>query len=350
MLMKKSTSIGRVCRIFSTSLVVAMCAAASHSQADDNISVYGRFDISLHYSNNVDPEGRSRLSLEQGATSTSRWGVRGSEDLGGGYGTMFMLEGGFNPDDGSATQGGALFGRSAIIGLTGHFGSVTMGLQNTPIVDTLDEPFGWANLYEGGFLYANYVTKRWSDSLKYAGRFGSLSTTVIVALGEQADNARGNRKIGGSVGYVQGRLTLNSAYQQMRNTAGIAQHKAFSLSGTYTIEGMRFYLGCLDHSSDMTAQKNTVWNLGMSYAATPAIELIGAYYLDHQRQIDGDKKSIVTMFNYKFSKLTNAYLQADYSKINTGYTSNVFDVNGFAYPSGVRSRATLSAGMRIRWN
>jgi predicted porin len=52
-----------------------------------------------------------------GGMNTSRWGLRGSEDLGGGLKAVFNLEGGILMDTGA--QDGALFKRQANVGLEG---------------------------------------------------------------------------------------------------------------------------------------------------------------------------------------------------------------------------------------
>ena len=68
----------------------------------------------------------STTGLVSGGISGSRWGLRGSESLGGGLNAFFNLENGFNVDNGSLGQGGLLFGRRAYVGLSGGFGSIQM--------------------------------------------------------------------------------------------------------------------------------------------------------------------------------------------------------------------------------
>ncbi|UUZ48658.1 porin [Massilia sp. B-10] len=63
----------------------------------------------------------------------SRWGIKGSEELGGGLSAFFVIEGGIHADNGTSTQNNTLFGRTSIVGLRGGFGAVSLGLQDTPL-------------------------------------------------------------------------------------------------------------------------------------------------------------------------------------------------------------------------
>ena len=71
----------------------------------------------------------SVVKLYQGNLQGSRWGLKGTEDLGGGLKAIFQLENGFDVNNGKLGQGGLLFGRQAYVGLTsrlvryGHAGS-----------------------------------------------------------------------------------------------------------------------------------------------------------------------------------------------------------------------------------
>lgn len=57
----------------------------------------------------------------------SRFGIKGSEDLGNGYKAGFVLESNIKTDDGSLGQGGRLWGREARVYLSGDFGEVSFG-------------------------------------------------------------------------------------------------------------------------------------------------------------------------------------------------------------------------------
>jgi hypothetical protein len=82
--------------------------------------------------------------VQSGVGPTSRWGLRGSEDLGGGLRATFNLEGGINVDTGAQANATTLFDRASVVGLAGNWGSITAGRQNTLIADSagVTDPIG----------------------------------------------------------------------------------------------------------------------------------------------------------------------------------------------------------------
>ncbi|MCH5824209.1 porin, partial [Salmonella enterica] len=75
--------------------------------------------------------GASRIGMINGVQSGSRWGLRGSEDLGDGLRAMFTVESGFDSGNGTSQQG-RLFNRQATIGLANDsWGSLEFGRQTT---------------------------------------------------------------------------------------------------------------------------------------------------------------------------------------------------------------------------
>ena len=103
-------------------LALSVAAAAMGAQAAD-VQVYGVIDTSLSFvSSDADIAGHDRVnsfSMENAKEFGSRFGLKGSEDLGNGYKVGFVLESGFKSDDGQFDQTGKLFGREAHVDLTG---------------------------------------------------------------------------------------------------------------------------------------------------------------------------------------------------------------------------------------
>src|SRR5690606_35266522 len=72
----------------------------------------------------------SRFGMINGVQNGSRWGLRGTEDLGDGLQAVFQLESGFNSGNGNSAQGGRLFGRQATVGLQSEsWGRLDLGRQ-----------------------------------------------------------------------------------------------------------------------------------------------------------------------------------------------------------------------------
>lgn len=113
-------------------LAVASAAMAGSAYAA-NVEVYGLIDTSLAYVY-ADPDasghdGEGKFTMENAREFGSRFGLRGSEDLGNGMKVGFVLESGITSDSGELDQNGRLFGREAHINLTGDFGYLAFGLQ-----------------------------------------------------------------------------------------------------------------------------------------------------------------------------------------------------------------------------
>ncbi|GAB7522798.1 hypothetical protein PBS_17820 [Paraburkholderia sp. 2C] len=110
--------------------------AAQIAHAQSSVTLYGLLDAGLQYTNNVG-SGGSLFRQTSGNINGSRFGMRGNEDLGGGLGAIFVLEGGFNINNGKSAQDGRLFGRQAFVGLSSkEYGTVSLGRQYDALTDT----------------------------------------------------------------------------------------------------------------------------------------------------------------------------------------------------------------------
>ena len=117
--------------LLALSLAGAFFAAGAASAAD--VQVYGLIDLGLSYvHSDADLPGHDstdKFTMENGSEFGSRFGLKGTEDLGNGYKVGFVLENGFNADDGSLDQGGDLFGREAHVDLYTPYGTLTFGVM-----------------------------------------------------------------------------------------------------------------------------------------------------------------------------------------------------------------------------
>src|SRR5260370_5619318 len=112
-------------------LLAALGSVASAAQAQFSVTLYGFIDAGISYVNSrrIATGGSGKLvKVDDGVAKANRWGLRGTEDLGGGLKAIFVLENGFRVANGSLGQGGALFGRQAYVGVTkDDIGSFTLG-------------------------------------------------------------------------------------------------------------------------------------------------------------------------------------------------------------------------------
>ena len=132
------------------------------------MTLYGIADVSIRYVNTSDGQtgaDGSRLSMSNGAISNSRWGLRGSEDLGDGNRAFFRLEQGFDVQNGKSSSSGKTFNRLAYVGLDGgKIGALTLGLQNTVIQDLMADHFD--PLTVGNYAETRGCLWRWVASVR----------------------------------------------------------------------------------------------------------------------------------------------------------------------------------------
>jgi len=116
----------------SLAMLALFCGGAL---AQQNATVYGIIDVGVQwnkqYASSTNQQ-ESLLSIDSGYQSGSRFGLRGSEPLGGTFAAIYQLEGGFDVSTGQSTQGGTLFGRQAWAGLQGRLGQLVAGRLATP--------------------------------------------------------------------------------------------------------------------------------------------------------------------------------------------------------------------------
>ncbi|MGA3249145.1 MAG: porin, partial [Paraburkholderia sp.] len=121
-------------------LLTGIFATAAHAQS--SVTLYGLIDAGLTYVSNQketgSTAGHSKFGMTDASINPDRFGLRGSEDLGGGLKAIFTLENGFTLTNGALGQHGLLFGRQAFAGLSSdQFGTVTLGRQYDAMVDYL---------------------------------------------------------------------------------------------------------------------------------------------------------------------------------------------------------------------
>lgn len=142
--------------------------------AQDNITLYGVIDAGLQYATvnqtrDRTVESNQFLGIASGVQSGSRFGLRGTHEMGGGFETVFTLENGFDASSGIAQQGGRLFGRQSTVGIkNSNIGQFDLGRQINLAtnyfmsIDPFAEGFGQANI---GASFGSANTTRYSNLL-----------------------------------------------------------------------------------------------------------------------------------------------------------------------------------------
>ncbi len=210
----------------------AVAATASHAQS--SVTLYGLVDLGVTYTNsaqtsvvNGQPRGGSQFALTDAHTtglSGSRWGLRGTEDLGDGLRAIFVIENGFMANSGALAQGGAEFGRQAYVGLSSsRLGTVTLGRQYDPLVDSV-QAFGASGSW-GGYMssHLNDIdnlsnTNRINNSIKFTTpTFHGFRAGALYSFGGVAGNNSQNQIWSLGASYSGSALAFGVGYLNARN-------------------------------------------------------------------------------------------------------------------------------------
>ena len=111
-----------------TFVAVAVLGAFAGSAMAADVTLYGKIDLGLQYQHlDNGTTTTDQFKETSGQNSGSRFGLKGTEDLGNGMKVGFVLENGFSADDGKMGQGSRLFGREAQMYLTSDYGTLGFG-------------------------------------------------------------------------------------------------------------------------------------------------------------------------------------------------------------------------------
>lgn len=114
-----------------TLVAVSVLSAFAGSALAADVQLYGILDTGVGYSHiDMDTSGVDDVDsfeMKSGVGSGSRWGLKGTEDLGNGLTVGFILENGFDSDDGSEDSTGVMFNRESSLFLEGSFGKLAFG-------------------------------------------------------------------------------------------------------------------------------------------------------------------------------------------------------------------------------
>ncbi|SIT35586.1 Outer membrane protein porin [Paraburkholderia ribeironis] len=215
-------------KIALSALSLALLGATVAAHAQSSVTLYGVIDDSLQYVHNANPANDNLWQLAAGNLQGSRWGMKGTEDLGGGLKAIFQLENGFNPNNGALGQGGRLFGRQAYVGVTHDaYGTLTLGRQYDPVVDmvqplTADNYFG-STFTTPGDVDNNDNSSRTNSAVKYTSPVWSgFQFEGMYALGGVAGATGAGQTWSGAATWGAGPVSIAAGYIRMDNANTLA--------------------------------------------------------------------------------------------------------------------------------
>ena len=361
--------------LFKKSLIaVAVLGATAFSVQAANVTMYGKVDTGLRYQTNEITTGVEALntdedtfSMENGLNSASRFGVKGTEDLGNGLKVGFQLENGFKSDSGEFKTGGKLFDRQATVSLYSDFGTLTMGRMGGvgSSAGTYDLVFATADAFDGGSdsILGLAKSDRYDNMITYqTPKFAGVQATVQYSFNENSadDDREGSSAVNryasaaltGSFGALNTVLAYEfQNYESFDATAHEDGHTVY-LGGNYdcgfakTFMMAQYFkglktgninaLGMLDKinlNDEVTAAdvanalydkgtKGYGLHLGTIVPISNGDLTVGAYYVDGkgetsvagEEDVDFDYIGLATKYEYRLSKRTSVYLGAGYHK------------------------------------
>jgi len=348
----------------SIAAAAALCCAGVAS-AQSSVTLYGIVDAAVVYTTNQNAAGNSKTAMDAGQLATSRWGFKGTEDLGGGLKANFALESTLTNDTGAggnsfgngASTTATFFDRISTVGLSGGFGSVNVGRQNMLGVDAvgLADPIGFAHAANNpnvawsalnissitqsstgnGFFGTNNGSTelRQNNSIKYSTpNFSGFGGAAMYGFGEQAGNNSANTYKGVSGYFTDGQSGAALAYAQLTDNTNSANLTLFGGGAKYVMNAFTFKATYVQNEVNTTKRKVAVIGLGIDYALSAATTLTGAYYNTKVSGLadatvptavfaaNGKADQFIVLGKYALSKRTVAY--ASLTHATAGSTNN----------------------------
>lgn len=363
----------------------ALAIVPAAARAQSSVTLYGILDAGVTYVGN---SGGARLAeFGDGVSYCNRWGVKGTEDLGGGASAVFVLESGFRLGTGKLAFGGAEFGRQAYVGLANRWGTLSFGDQ----LDMTDEMVygynisSWASgyaIHQGDFDRFN--GDRLPNAVKYLSKdIDGLTFGAMWSFGNTAGNFHRGSAYSAGAHYARGDFTIGAAYTQLNDPSGIYGFDPYAMIGTRTFLGRPTVsvdpaTGALTDLYANTAfpvDRQGTFGVGSSYAignvtltgnytfttikgagassamqvgegganwqVTRSLSAIGGYQYTH---FEGHHWHQVSAgLHYLLSKRTDVYVSGDWLRASQGVDA----VIGYSFaPSTSGTQADVRIGMR----
>lgn len=345
-------------------IALAVLAASGAAMAQSSVTLFGRVDAYLSSKSVTDNvNGVAELTqtgLTNGGLTGSRWGMTGTEDLGGGLKAMFKLENRFSIDDGTSVGG---FSGDAFVALGGGFGTLKLGRTYTAF-DDARALSNSSNVFDSSFTPAvfggvtvkapvipvtttfapDYVS-RGANGVRYESpSFSGFSGAVSYAFGEnKTATVDAGSIVSLNLMYAKGPLKVAYGYQdeKTQNTAltGTNSTKFHQLSAAYDFGMASVSAGYERRNGTAASGDDKGYNIGVNVPVGAALNL-SAGYARENLEIAGTDMGKATGFGlgatYNMSKRTILY---------AGMSENKWDDS-----TGAQAYKARLYGMGVRHN
>lgn len=322
-----------------------LALGASGAFAQSGVTLYGNVDASVVSSRSGAPGTGALTAVTSGIGSSSHWGLRGVEDLGGGMKALFQLEMGFDLDTGASKQytgdygsatpaaptGTAVagFNRRSAVGLETPYGTVTLGRDYTPLfytavtTDTIRGAQYLGNIQLlTSLLGGPERSARNSNVLTYTSPvIGGFRARAAYGLGSESPGGAGrpprdtNKFIGVGGEYVGGGLTVSGSLQQVKLALTAGTPAAFTgiANRTDMALGTRYVFGNYSASVGHFRVNGPVdgsdtWLGGsVAFGASTVYAQVQRIRQDNPTGAERRGTSLGLTYTYNLSKRTIAY-------------------------------------------
>lgn len=304
---------------------VALLGAFAGSAFAADVTLYGVVDEGFLYTHkDTDVAGSDavdKLELKSGIQAGSRWGLKGTEDLGNGLKVGFILESGFNADDGTQGVSGTMFNREASLNVMGPFGQLSLGkigaiTQGTSSWGKVGAVSAFGTSY--GAANVGNATNVFSAPTSVADNMIAYQTPKFAGFTVYAQYSMGNSKAG-----------TTSTPTQVENKSSTDRY--YALGATYAngpanlyfaVDSFNYasYFDVVTSSTPKDVKDSLTVAFGGSYDFSVVKVFAGAQYFDEvdAGSIGGLKATGVGL--HKSGKLEGYGLQASVSAPLAGGT------------------------------
>ena len=335
---------------------VAVLGAFAGSALAADVQLYGLVDLGLNWTQ-VD-NGKTTtdsFGMGSGQNSGSRFGLKGTEDLGNGYKVGFNLENSFKADDGAFDKGSRLFHRESILFVQTPYGELSAGRTGG-----LDSGVGRYGQMGSG---ATAMSTGWDNIAK--------TSKVFLGLGDRMDNTLTYQspKFAGVTVLAQASLKKSNVNDK---DVAIETEEGSSDADRYYALGVTYGAGALNAGlvysqtdwnrtelKDQTNDDNqTVVSAFANYDFGMVKPMVAVQYFDGGKDEDktADNKKTALNKGYGFvvggtAPLVGGTLKVqlgwnDYEDVKTGATegNNIITGVGYEYPLSKRTYLYTAAG------
>jgi len=337
------------------SVIAGLLAGASTAFAQSSVQLYGQVDEWVGAQKF--PDGQRSWQVSGGGMSTSYWGLKGSEDMGGGYKAIFALEGFFLAQNGQYGRftGDTMFSRNAYVGVESPYGTVTAGRLTTnlfvstilfnPFIDSyVFSPMVY-HVYLGLGTFPTYTTDQgvvgdsgWNNAVQYSTpNFNGLSGNLMYALGNTAGE-NGAKKYSAQFLYFHGAFAATGVYQYVNFNsapgdldslvAGMKSQGVGQIGLSYDLKYVKFYGQYMYTKND---QVISGWHVntaqgGVSVPAGPGNVMASYAYSRDTGGLDQTRQTAAIGYDYPLSKRTDVYAAYLYDHISNQSSGDTFGV------------------------